>query len=579
MKPQIKAREFDLSNSRFERRLSSTIQRILLSRGISSDTALDQRLSTLSPPQHLAGINAAVDLLEPALQLQKTVLICGDYDADGATATALVIRVLRAMGLKNIDFLVPNRFDFGYGLSPALVAVAAESKPDLILTVDNGISSLAGVAEARKRAIQVLVTDHHLPGSELPDANAIVNPNQPGCEFPSKNLAGVGVVFYLLIALRARLRQSNWFEENQLAEPRLENYLDIVALGTVADLVPLDQLNRVLVSQGLKLIRSGQGNAGIKAILEVSGRDFSQARSADLGFAVGPRINAAGRLDDITEGINCLLADDPTIAHQHARDLHHINLERRQIQDQMQADADRSLAMLKLDRSNLPWGYCCFEEQWHQGLVGLVAARIKDSIHRPVIAFARSEEGSELKGSARSIAGLHIRDCLERVNSQHPALIRKFGGHAMAAGLTIGDSDYHLFCQAFDEAARELLNEEDLQSVLWNDGVLDDTDFSLEFASTLESLLPWGQGIPEPQFQGRFEVIGSRCLKEKHLKMQLAKSGTSKVLDAIWFNVPVELMTLSAGLVDVIYRLEINRFRGSESLQLQIVYAEPVSLD
>ena len=289
MKPQIKAREFDLSNSRFERRLSSTIQRILLSRGISSDTALDQRLSTLSPPQHLAGINAAVDLLEPALQLQKTVLICGDYDADGATATALVIRVLRAMGLKNIDFLVPNRFDFGYGLSPALVAVAAESKPDLILTVDNGISSLAGVAEARKRAIQVLVTDHHLPGSELPDANAIVNPNQPGCEFPSKNLAGVGVVFYLLIALRARLRQSNWFEENQLAEPRLENYLDIVALGTVADLVPLDQLNRVLVSQGLKLIRSGQGNAGIKAILEVSGRDFSQARSADLGLRCRPQ--------------------------------------------------------------------------------------------------------------------------------------------------------------------------------------------------------------------------------------------------------------------------------------------------
>ena len=579
MKPQLKAREFDLSNSRFGPGLSTTIQRILLSRGISSDAALDQRLSTLSPPEYLAGIDSAVDLLEQALKQQKTVLICGDYDADGATATALAIRVLRSMGLHNIDFLVPNRFDFGYGLSPELVTVAAESKPDLILTVDNGISSLAGVKEARKRAIQVLVTDHHLPGSELPDANAIVNPNQPGCEFPSKNLAGVGVVFYLLIALRARLRQSNWFEQQQLPEPRLENYLDIVALGTVADLVPLDQVNRVLVSQGLKLLRSGQGNPGIKAILDVSGRDFSQARSADLGFAVGPRINAAGRLDDITEGINCLLADDPMAAHQYARDLHHINLERRQIQDQMQADADRSLESLKLDHNNLPWGYCCFEEQWHQGLVGLVAARIKDSIHRPVIAFAPSEDNSVLKGSARSIPGLHIRDCLERINSQHPKLIQKFGGHAMAAGLTIETSNYKQFKKAFDEATRELLNEEDLQSVLWNDGVLDDTDFSLEFASTLENLLPWGQGVPEPQFQGRFGVFSSRCLKEKHLKMQLARPGTSKVLDAIWFNVPVELMSLSDGLIDAVYRMEINRFRGSESLQLQIVYAEPVSPD
>ena len=574
MKPQLKVREFDISNSRFEQGLSPTIQRILLSRGISSDAQLDQRLSTLFPPHELAGINAAVDLLEQALQRQKSVLICGDYDADGATATALVIRVLRAMGLENIDFLVPNRFDFGYGLSPELVAVAAESKPDLILTVDNGISSVAGVAEARKRAIQVLVTDHHLPGSILPDANAIINPNQPDCEFPSKNLAGVGVVFYLLIALRARLRQSNWFEQHQLAEPRLENYLDIVALGTVADLVPLDQLNRVLVSQGLKLLRSGLGNPGIKAILEVSGRDFSQTRSTDLGFAVGPRINAAGRLDDITEGINCLLTDDTLEAHQHALGLHQINLERRQIQDQMQADADQSLETLKLDQTDLPWGYCCFGEHWHQGLVGLVAARIKDSIHRPVIAFARSEDDSELKGSARSIPGLHIRDCLERVHSRHPTLIKKFGGHAMAAGLSIEHSNYGAFCQAFDEAAQELLNEEDLQSVLWTDGELEDTDFSLEFARTLESLLPWGQGIPEPQFQGRFDIIASRCLKEKHLKMQLVKAGTTKVIDAIWFNVPVEYLSVSKGRIDVVYRLEINRFRGSENLQLQIIYAE-----
>lgn len=568
-----------MAESRFENDLPPIIQRILLARGIHSELELDQRLAKLESPYKLSGIDAAVDLLEQALLSQKNVLVCGDYDADGATATALIIRVLRDMGLEHIDFLVPNRFDFGYGLSPELVALAAESKPDLIITVDNGISSIEGIAVAREKGIQVLVTDHHLPGKELPKADAIVNPNQPDCEFPSKNLAGVGVVFYLMIAFRARLRKNNWFEKNHRAEPRLEQYLDIVALGTVADLVPMDRLNRILVSQGLKLIQGGRGNPGIRALLEISGRDVRQVRSSDLGFAVGPRINAAGRLDDITEGILCLLADDPVVAHKYAVDLQEINQERRQIQSQMQADADKTLESLRFDEADLPWGYCCYEDSWHQGLVGLVAARIKESIHRPVIAFARSDDGAELKGSARSIPGLHIRDCLERIHSLNPGLIRKFGGHAMAAGLSIGERDFELFSGAFDQAVRTMISEDDLQSVVWIDGDLDEADFSIDFVSRLETLLPWGQGIPEPQFHGRFDIIDSRCLKEKHLKMKLADTRSSQVLDAIWFNAPAELLTLKQGQIDAVYRPGINRFRGGESLQLQLVHAELVYSD
>ena len=576
MTPRLRKRVFDLSKSRFGEDLSPIIQRVLLARGISSELELDQRLSTLESPETLAGIDAAIDLLEQALVGQKTVLVCGDYDADGATATALIIRILRDMGLEKIDFLVPNRFDFGYGLSPELVKLAAKSRPDLIITVDNGISSIEGVATARKKGIKVLVTDHHLPGPELPSADAIVNPNQTCCHFPSKNLAGVGVVFYLMIALRARLRSSKWFEKNHRNEPRLERYLDIVALGTVADLVPLDRLNRIFVSQGLKLLQKGQGNPGIKALLEISGREVGRVKSSDLGFAVGPRINAAGRLDDITEGIICLLTDDAVTAHQCALDLHSINLERRQIQDQMQADADRSLESIKLDQANLPWGYCCYEDDWHQGLVGLVAARVKDSIHRPVIAFARSEDGTELKGSARSIPGLHIRDCLERVHSQNPGLIRKFGGHAMAAGLSISGTDYELFAEAFDKAVRTMISEDDLQSVIWTDGELHDADFSIQFAAGLETLLPWGQGIPEPQFEGSFNILDSRCLKEKHLKMQLAEIKSAQVLDAIWFNAPPEFLAIDHGKISAVYRLGINRFRGNESLQLQLIHAEQV---
>lgn len=579
MDPRLKRRAFDLTESRFEHDLPPVIQRILLARGISSELELDQRLAKLESPYKLAGIDAAVDLLEQALVSQKSVLVCGDYDADGATATALIIRVLRDTGLKHIDFLVPNRFDFGYGLSPELVELAAESKPDLIITVDNGISSIDGVAAAREKGIQVLVTDHHLPGVQLPQADAIVNPNQPHCEFPSKSLAGVGVVFYLMIAFRARLRTSNWFEKNHRTEPRLEQYLDIVALGTVADLVPLDSLNRILVSQGLKLIQTGRGNPGIKALLEISGRDIGQVKSSDLGFAVAPRINAAGRLDDITEGIMCLLTDDPVIAHQYAMDLQQINQERRQIQDQMQTDADKSLESLRLDETDLPWGYCCYEDSWHQGLVGLVAARVKENIHRPVIAFARSDDGAELKGSARSIPGLHIRDCLERIHSLNPGLIRKFGGHAMAAGLSICEKDFELFSGAFDRAVRAMISEDDLQSVIWTDGELDEANFSIGFVSRLETLLPWGQGIPEPQFQGRFDIIDSRCLKEKHLKMRLADPESAQVLDAIWFNAPAEFLSISRGQIDTVYRLGINRFRGKETLQLQLIHAELVYSD
>lgn len=576
----IKEYAVQLEAASFSSDYPDSIKRILLARDIGSDAELNASLASMEPPGALKGIDAAVELLEDALQQQRIVLVCGDYDADGATSTALLIRVLKQLGLQQIDFLVPNRFDFGYGLSPELVDVAAanEPKPDLIITVDNGISSVAGVDHARQLGMDVLVTDHHLPGSQLPNANAIVNPNQPDCQFASKHLAGVGVVFYLLIALRARLRESGWFRDQGLSEPRLEQYLDLVALGTIADVVKLDRLNRILVSQGLKLICSGQGNPGIRNLFLVAGRDLRYALSSDLGFSIGPRINAAGRLDDITQGILCLLADDDQQAHEYAQQMHQMNQDRRQIQEHMVAEAERALAeLLSLqdteDDSALPWGYCCFHADWHQGLVGLVASKIKERLHRPVIAFAKAESG-ELKGSARSIPGLHIRDCLERVSSRYPDLISKFGGHAMAAGLTIQESDYPAFIEAFDEAVRSMLQEQDLQAVVWTDGQLQYDQLSIGFARKIERLLPWGQGVPEPQFSGEFEVHDLRWLKETHLKLKLAlKEAPNQSLDAIWFNAPQNVIQQRGDCFQAVYRLGVNRYMEKESLQLQIVKA------
>ena len=570
------AGELPGSPSQLNAAQNQVVKKILRARGIYSSAELNTSLACLENPGQMQGLDSAARLLEETLQQQQKVLICGDYDADGATSTALLMRVLKAMGLKNINFLVPNRFDFGYGLSVELVDVAAEDQPDLIITVDNGISSMDGVAHARAKGMQVLITDHHLPGPALPNANVIVNPNQPGCGFPSKNLAGVGVVFYLLIALRARLRDTGWFAQQSIAEPRLEQYLDLVALGTVADVVVLDQLNRILVTQGLKLIRSGQGNPGIRNLFTVSGRDLNTAVSSDLGFAIGPRINAAGRLDDISHGILCLLADDGQVAHELALELQRMNQERRQIQQYMLVEAESALSNA-LHQDSMPWGYCCYQSDWHQGLVGLVASRIKEKLHRPAIAFAKADSGSdkaELKGSARSIPGLHIRDCLQQIAAQKPGLIKKFGGHAMAAGLSIAESSYAQFAADFDRLVRARLSDNDLQAVTWVDGCLDGPCLSVDFARYLENLLPWGQGAHEPRFAGHFRVVNLRWLKETHLKLKLAVEGFERPVDAIWFNAPADVVTKTGEQLYAAYRLSINRYMGEENLQLQIVTSE-----
>ena len=576
--------QVDLSRASFSADYPESLIKILLARGLETDADLDQRLSTLADPGLFKGMEQATALLEQAIRNNEAILVCGDYDVDGATGTALMIRVLRLYGARQLDYLVPNRFDFGYGLSPELVRYAAENqpvKPSLIITVDNGISSLTGVAEAQSLGIRVLVTDHHLPGSELPDANALINPNQPDCGFPSGNLAGVGVVFYLLIALRAKLRGSGWFVEASIAEPRLEDFLDLVALGTTADLVPLDRLNRTLVAQGLKRIRSGVGNAGIRALFDVSGRAIEHASSADLGFALGPRINAAGRLDDIRHGIECLLSDDPAQARQLALELHEINQDRRLIQEQMIGEAERALAAFSAADADaeLPWGYSCFEEDWHQGIVGLVASRLKEQLHRPVIAFAPADltaPTGELKGSGRSVTGLHLRDCLERISTSHPGLIKKFGGHAMAAGLSIDQTNYALFANAFDQCVRSMVDASVLDAVIPVDGRLSDLELNEGFASLLENLLPWGQTVPEPKFVNEFEVVDYRWLKETHLKLRLASEQSSNVFDGIWFNAAVDVVESRGQRIEALYSLGINRYMGRESLQLMVHQAESI---
>lgn len=565
----------DLSKVNFDQSMDAVIQRILAARGILSNEDIDHRLSSMPSPDEMRGMSFAIELLIDALKTNKNILILGDYDADGATASALAIRLFKAMGAKQIGFLVPNRFEYGYGLSPEIAEVALQMEPDLVITVDNGISSIEGVKALKDRGISVIVTDHHLPGEQLPNADAILNPNQPDCSFPSKNLAGVGVLFYLMVGLRASLRHMNWFADQGIEEPRLEDYLDLVALGTVADLVPLDRLNRVLVVNGLKLIASGKGNPGISALFEISGRELTRAKSMDLAFAIGPRINAAGRLDDISEGIRCLLADSSTEARELALDLHHTNLERRQIQDQMIDDAERIVEKLLAEQSGeLPWGLCCYQADWHQGVVGLVASRLKETSGRPAIAFANANNedasSSTLKGSARSIEGLHIRDLLDGIATKNPNLIQKFGGHAMAAGLSISAAQYPDFVTAFDNEVRSLCSEESLEQVRWSDGELPPDAMTLAFARQLESLLPWGQTIAEPAFHGEFTIESSRWLKEKHLKLSLG-IGSGRSMDAIWFNAKPQSLLSDGSRIKLLYRLGVNEFRGRENLQLMVI--------
>jgi single-stranded-DNA-specific exonuclease len=553
--------------------LHPVLQRVFALRNVQDSRELDYRLTHLQPPDSLKGVAAAAQLLAQAIEQQWRILVVGDFDADGATASALAMTALPDMGASYVEFLVPNRFTYGYGLTPGIVAVAAQSQPELIITVDNGISSVDGVAAAKQAGIKVLVTDHHLAGSELPEADVIVNPNQPGCEFPSKNLAGVGVFFYVLVALRATLRQLNWFALNNLKEPNLASYLDLVALGTVADVVPLDSNNRLLVQQGLDRIRHGHCRPGILALLEVAGRPANRITSTDIGFVIGPRLNAAGRLDDMSIGIRCLLAPTMAEARPLAQELNELNQDRRAIETSMQREALKAIDQW-LDENQQPsqWGLCLYHEDWHQGVVGILASRIKEKFHRPTIAFAPSDDGETLKGSARSITGLHIRDVLDSIAAENPGLVTKFGGHAMAAGLSLPKQHFAEFEQAFDQQVRKSLREDDLQDIVLTDGELSPADFTLPLACEIVNAGPWGQNFPEPVFDGEFWLLQQRIVGGKHLKLVLAPlSDKQNAIDAIAFNIDTEQWpdnTLKK--VQVAYHLSVNEFKGRQSVQLMV---------
>ena len=538
--------------------------RLFAARGVSDAGELDYALSRLAPVSLLEHVDAAVDLLIAKRGTRITVV--GDFDVDGATSAALMLRCLREFGFTDVDYLVPNRFEFGYGLTPEIVRVAAESSPGLLVTVDNGISSLAGVEEANRLGIPVLVTDHHLPGSELPDAAVIVNPNLPGSRFPSRNLAGVGVAFYLLAALGRRLERDGLKGAARVPS----RYLDLVALGTVADVVPLDHNNRVLVDQGLRRIRAGKTVPGIEALLRQSGRQLARTVSTDLGFVAGPRINAAGRLEDISIGIECLLTDDMSTALQHAAILDQINGERREIESTMREQAFAYVE--EMDARNLPACVCVYDEAWHQGVVGLVAARVRERCHRPSIAFAR-ESDTLLKGSARSIQGVHVRDLLEAVHATDPDVIVKFGGHAMAAGLTIEESRYDTFRRLVAEQLERLYPSADFSGAIVSDGVLPDRALNLDFARRLREAGPWGAGFPEPVWSGDFEVVEQRTVGEKHLKLRVRPAAGGNVVDAIAFN---QAGPAWRGVVQLAYRLDVNEYRGFESAQLVVEQIAPV---
>ncbi|PPC95654.1 single-stranded-DNA-specific exonuclease RecJ [Methylotenera mobilis] len=540
--------------------LSPLMSHLLAARGVSNAAQTSIHLNALLPPQQLTNNQAMAKLLAEAIKANKKLLVVGDYDADGATATAVAVKGLRMFGA-NVDFLVPNRFEYGYGLTPEIVKLAATQAPDIIVTVDNGIASVDGVAVANAMGMQVLITDHHLPGSQTPEAACIVNPNQHGCAFLSKNLAGVGVMFYCLLGLRAELREQGAYQSKP--EPNLTELLDLVALGTVADLVRLDENNRILVEQGLRRIRAGVCSHGISAILKVAGREPSKVMAQDLGFYVGPRLNAAGRLDDMTLGIQCLLAESEKDAVVLAQQLHDLNKQRRSIEADMQQSANISLDDITVADQ---YSISIYESDWHQGVIGILASRIKERHHRPVIAFADGGAGL-LKGSGRSIAGLHLRDALDLLSKHQPDLILKFGGHAMAAGLTIKAEDFNLFKLSFEAVVKSLLTEADLEAVLEVDGSLSASDMTYAVAQTLENQV-WGQGFPPPLFYDEFEVVNQRILAEKHLKLSLkARSGSSSILiDAIYFNQTQFL----DGPILAAYQLQTNDYNGSQKVQLNI---------
>lgn len=542
------------------------LQRLYASRGVSHAAELDRSAARLLPFTALKDIDKAVALLLDALQQQQQLVIVGDFDADGATSTAVLLTGLKALGFKRVEYLVPNRFEYGYGLTPEMAELAVAQGAELIITVDNGISAIDGIALAKKAGVKVLVTDHHLVGSELPAADAIVNPNQPGCSFPSKALAGVGVAFYLLLALRAALREQGYFTAAQL-EPNLAELLDLVALGTVADVVPLDANNRILVHQGLMRIRSGKCRPGIQALIDVANRNAQKLTATDFGFALAPRLNAAGRLDDMSLGISCLLAPNIALARQYAAELDSLNVERRAIEQSMQTEAQAFLSQLSFDGSELPECLCLYRHDWHQGVIGILAGRIKEQFHRPTIVFAQGDEG-ELKGSARSINGLHIRDLLEEISTQYPGLIKKFGGHAMAAGLTISADRLDTFKLALNLTAKKHLTPEQLTAVIYTDGELPPECFDLGFSTLLQNAGPWGQAFPEPVFDGEFSLISQKMLADRHLKMML-QLPNGNLVDAIWFNADNKAWpNVNVKKVQLAYQLDINEYRDKQSLQL-----------
>lgn len=554
---------------------SASLSRALEARGIAGQTQLDYSLKHLLPPSGLSNIGAAAELLCDAITAEAGIVIVGDFDADGATSCALSMRCLKSFGLQNVSYLVPNRFEYGYGLSPEIVGVAAMRQPDIIITVDNGISSIDGVHAAQQLGMSVLVTDHHLPGDELPTAEVIVNPNLPGDRFASKNLAGVGVIFYVMLAVRARLRQLGWFSEMNIAEPNMSQFLDLVALGTVADVVPLDRNNRLLVQNGLQRIRQGLACPGIQALLTVGKRNAARLSTSDLGFAVGPRLNAAGRLDDMSVGIECLLTDNQDTAMNLALQLDELNRERRHVEQGMQDDALAIVDKITVDEDSQPSIYLLHDETWHQGVVGLVASRIKERTQRPVMAMAPGDNEGEWKGSARSVEGLHIRDLLARVDALYPALMSKFGGHAMAAGLSLPGKNLAKFQTALTSVADEFTKGRDWSQVLWTDGELENDEFSIELADQIRQLTPWGQGFPEPLFEGTFEVMDKRLVGEIHAKLKLRPLGSEMLIDAICFGFLNTHEELSTGEIRVAYRLDVNEFRENLSLQLMIQHIEP----
>lgn len=551
--------------------LHPLLRRVYSQRGVSRLEEVESGLADLAPPDSLKGLDDAVELLVEALRGQWKVLLVGDYDADGATSCATALDALHGFGFDRLDYIVPNRFDYGYGLTPAIVELAAARSPDLLITVDNGISSIDGVAAARNAGLRVIITDHHLPAAQLPAADAIVNPNQPGCAFPTKNSAGVGVIFYVMLGLRRRLRELDWFASQGLPEPNLAESLDLVALGTVADVVSFDRNNRILVREGLRRIRAGRVRPGIRALLKAAGRDPANIVAADFAFGVAPRLNAAGRLTDMSTGIECLLAEDADSAAKLAAELEQINRDRKNIQAEMDEQAAALVANLSTAEEEMPAGVCLYEPGWHQGVIGIVASRIKDRLHRPVFAFAADENSpGELKGSGRSIRGFHMLDALQAIADRHPGLFARFGGHAMAAGLSLEADRIEEFRAAFAEEAARQLEPGQLEAKLLSDGPLEPQWFSLEVAQMLRNAGPWGKDFPEPVFDGRFRLRRQQPLKKKHLRMTLSPLEDPNVqVEAIAFNVE-DWPDPEAAEISLAYRLDVNEFRGERNPQLVV---------